>query len=72
MSWHTNEDKVREFFGDIATIRAVRIASDHETGKPKGFCHVEFETNEGASKAVRELNGEMLDGRACRLDISAN
>ncbi len=40
-----------------------------EDGQPKGFAHIEFETPEAAKKAVA-LNGQELDGRALRLDIS--
>jgi len=45
MSFYTTEDTVREFFGYVGTVTAVRIASDPETGKPKGFAHVEFADN---------------------------
>merc|ERR1711957_149758 len=36
-----------------------------------GFCHVEFADPAAAAKAVAELNGYELDGRAVRLDLSA-
>ena len=41
----------------------------NEEGRPKGFAHVEFATPEGAKKAL-ELNGQELDGRGLRLDLS--
>lgn len=48
----------------------VRIAEDYETGKRKGFGHVEFADPASAQKAM-EFNGEELEGRALRIDVSA-
>lgn len=61
---------MREWFGEIGEVVGVRIAEDYETGKRKGFAHVEFATAEAALKAV-EFNGEVLDGRPIRIDVSA-
>jgi nucleolin len=44
---------------------------DQETQRPKGFAHVEFETAEGAQEALK-LNGQELDGRGLRLDLSSS
>lgn len=46
-------------------------ALDAETGRARGFAHVEFTSAEGAEAAVK-LNGELeLGGRTLRLDSSA-
>ncbi len=42
---------------------------DHETGRCKGFCHIEFDAPESAKKAI-QLNGQELDGRPVKLDLS--
>lgn len=41
-----------------------------EDGRARGFCHVEFEDPAHAAEAMK-LNGHEIDGRACRLDLSA-
>ena len=58
-----------EWFGEIGPVAAVRIATDYETGRPKGFGHVEFENAADAKKAM-DFSGEELEGRALRIDIS--
>ena len=40
-----------------------------DDGRPRGFCHVQFESPDSATKAM-ELQGEFLDGRGVRLDLS--
>jgi len=42
-----------------------------EDGRARGFCHVEFETPAEAVEAMK-LNGQEIDGRGCRLDLSQN
>jgi nucleolin len=46
-------------------------ATDRETGRARGFAHVEFADTTAAGKAVA-LNGELeLEGRTLKLDSSA-
>jgi RNA recognition motif-containing protein len=55
------QDAIREFFSECGPIAEVRIAYDRDTGRAKGFAHIQFEELEGAAKAV-QLSGEtMLD-----------
>ena len=48
----------------------VRLAIDKDTGRPRGFAHVDFKTAEDASRAVAELNGMEVLGRELRVDLS--
>ena len=70
MSFYSTEDSIREFFSQAGNVSAVRIAMG-EDGRAKGFCHVEFETPAEAAEALK-LNGQEIEGRACRLDLSSN
>jgi RNA recognition motif-containing protein len=40
------------------TALKVRIATDRDTGRSKGFAHVDFASPDLASRAVAELNGK--------------
>jgi nucleolin len=55
MSFYSTEDSVRAFFGQAGNVTQVRIAMG-EDGRARGFCHVEFETPEQATAAMK-LNG---------------
>merc|ERR1711998_601558 len=52
------------------TVTNVRLATDRETGQPRGFGHVEFDSEEATEKAVTEMNGTDLDGRSLRIDYA--
>lgn len=45
-------------------------ATDRETGRSRGFAHVEFASGDAAAKAVA-MNGQLdMDGRTLKLDLS--
>jgi cleavage stimulation factor subunit 2 len=47
-----------------------RIATERETGKPRGFCFVDFFDIATAESAVRNLNGSELGSRPIRVIFS--
>lgn len=69
LSFGVTEDTVWGFFNDYG-VKSVRLPTDRETGRPKGFGYVEFEDVEGAKKAFAAGNGADIEGRAIRLDYS--
>lgn len=52
------------FAGDGRQVASVRILSDRETGRSRGFGFVEMATPEDAQKAIEALNGHDFMGRA--------
>lgn len=64
ISWDTKEDALKDFFSQAGNVVEVKIITDKFTGRSKGFGFVTMETEEEAKKAIEELNGKELDGRA--------
>ena len=69
VSYNTQKDTLWEFFKYYGEINDLRLAMDQD-GNPRGFAHCEFATPESA-KASLEANGEFVDGRGLRIDLSA-
>ncbi|KAJ3682034.1 hypothetical protein LUZ60_014607 [Juncus effusus] len=65
LSWDINEDDIRAFLKD-SNISSVRFAVDKNTGKSRGFCHVDFEDDESLENAVRK-NQMDLNGRPVKI-----
>lgn len=63
LSFKTTEAQLEEAFSKCGTVVSVAIPTDRETGRKRGFGFVEMETKEGAEAAVRDYNGQQLDGR---------
>ena len=64
----TTEDELQAAFSAYGSIREVRIITDRETGRSRGFAFVTFESSENAETAM-QLNGQDLGGR--RLVVNA-
>jgi len=62
-----SEDDVRSLFEPYGTVSSVKLVSDRDTGRPRGFGFVEMEDDD-AETAIRELNGKDMDGRALRIN----
>lgn len=69
LSFGVTEDTIWQFFNEYG-VKSVRLPTDRETGRPKGFGYVEFEDIEGAKKAFAASTGTEIEGRAIRLDYS--
>ena len=62
------EDSIYELFGD--GVKSVRLPTDRETGRVKGFGYVEFNSVESLESAVKET--WELDGRSLTVDKAGN
>lgn len=69
LSFKTTEDSIKRHFKDCGGIIEVRIAKDRDTGKMKGFAHIDFEESDGVQQAIRK-NGEEFEGREIKVDAS--
>lgn len=65
-----DENAVREVFEGQGHIQGIRLPTDAETGRPKGYGYVEFSSVDEARQALNDLQGTDIGGRAIRLDFS--
>jgi cold-inducible RNA-binding protein len=68
LSFTATEDGVRSMFEAYGTVDRVSIVTDRDTGQPKGFGFVEMTNDAEAEKAIAELNGTELNGRALTIN----
>ncbi|KXS20671.1 RNA-binding domain-containing protein [Gonapodya prolifera JEL478] len=69
LSYSTNEDSLYEAFEEYG-VKHVRLPTDQETGKPKGFAYVEFGSTDEASAAFGAMNGQDIGGRTVKMDYA--
>jgi len=68
LSFGATEGAVRSMFEAYGAVDRVSIVTDRDTGQAKGFGFVEMSDNAGAERAISELNGRELDGRALNVN----
>lgn len=64
LPWSLEEADLRESFEAYGAVESVKIITDKFTGRSKGFGFVEMTNDEEGQKAIDELNGATVDGRA--------
>ncbi len=64
LPFELSEDKLKELFENFADVVSVKLITDRETGRSRGFGFVEFSSEDSANKAIEELNGKDVGGRA--------
>jgi cold-inducible RNA-binding protein len=68
LNFGATEDAVRAMFEAYGTVERVSLITDRDTGQPRGFGFVEMSVNADADRAIAELNGRELDGRALNVN----
>lgn len=68
MSFQTTESELRSLFTTFGEIARVRVMTDRDTGRARGFGFVEMANDEEAAKAIAALNGKDVNGRALNVN----
>ena len=69
LSFQTDEEGLRAAFAaDGRNVASVKIMTDRDTGRSRGFGFVEMATEADAQAAIQAMNGFDLDGRPLRVN----
>ena len=69
LPFSVDEPTLQELFGrNNRTVAEVKLITDRDTGRPRGFGFVEMGSEEEAQQAINELNGQDLMGRPARIN----
>ena len=66
----TTEQELRKLFEPYGSVDAIRMMTDRETGRSRGFGFVEMPDNRAAQTAIDALNGTSLAGRALTVNAA--
>lgn len=64
LSYNTTDESLIEMFSQCGQVESVRIVSDRDTGRSKGFAFIEMSSDSEAQTAIEKMNGIAHDGRA--------
>lgn len=67
LPFSATEEEVNALFSRHGTVHSVKLITDRDTGKPRGFGFVQMEKSD-ADTAIEALNGTDMGGRSLRVN----
>ena len=68
LPYSATEDQLQSLFGQHGAVARVKIITDRETGRSRGFGFVEMDNDEEGDRAIDAINGADLDGRSLNVN----
>jgi RNA recognition motif-containing protein len=72
LSFDVTREELIEAFSAAGRVVDAKVPTDRETGRPRGFAFVEFESDEAAQRCIEQMNGRDLKGRPLRVNEAEN
>ena len=70
LSFQAADGDLEELFGQHGSVTSVKVITDRETGRSRGFGFVEMSSPEEAQAAIESLNDKEAFGRNLRVNIA--
>lgn len=68
LTYDCTEDELSAKLSEFGTVDSVKIITDRDTGRSKGFGFVEMSSDSEAHAAIDALNGQDMGGRPLRVN----
>ncbi len=67
LAYSLKSQDLEEVFRSAGEVVHVKVVTDQETGRSKGFAFVEMATDDQGAQAIETLNGKDVGGRALKV-----
>ena len=69
LPFSADEDQIRDLFAQNGReVSEVKLVTDRDTGRPRGFGFVTMASADDAKAAIADLDGKPMDGRPLRVN----
>jgi len=68
LPWSCSEEEIEALFAQYGDVKTVRIITDRDSGRSKGFGFVEMTDSNGGTAAMEALDGNDFSGRDLRVN----
>ncbi|MGK7906618.1 MAG: RNA recognition motif domain-containing protein [Synechococcus sp.] len=68
LSFRATQEDITEVFAEYGTVKQVKVPTDRETGRVRGFAFVEMSSDGEEEKAIEDLDGAEWMGRVLRVN----
>ena len=63
LSYTTTVEELKDLFSEYESVEDVKVITDRDSGRSRGFGFVDFSMDKEAEKAIKALNGHSLGDR---------
>jgi len=70
LDFGVSNDQLKSLFEAYGKVLKATVATDRETGKPRGFAFVEMLNESEASEAIKQLDGFQINGRNIAVKVA--
>ncbi|HKK03244.1 MAG TPA: RNA-binding protein [Gammaproteobacteria bacterium] len=67
LPFSATEEEVSALFSPFGNVESVKIITDRETGRPRGFAFVDM-GDDDAENAIKALEGHEMGGRSLKIN----
>jgi len=67
LGFNVKDEELSALFKDFGAVSSAKVITDKLSNQSRGFGFVEMSDDNAAQKAVKELNGVMVDGRSIKV-----
>lgn len=68
LAFSATQEALQDMFAQAGEVASVKIVTDRDTGRSRGFAFVEMANDTDATAAIERFNGAEIDGR--RISVS--
>ncbi|MEO8710636.1 MAG: RNA-binding protein [Parafilimonas sp.] len=70
LGFSVQDEDLREYFAEYGEVSSAKVITDKFTNRSRGFGFVEMADEEAAQKAIKELNGAVVEGRSISVTVA--
>jgi RNA recognition motif-containing protein len=63
LDYQVTDSDLRQLFQQYGTVDSVQVIIDRDTGRSRGFGFVDMRNDQEADAAIRDINGQAMNGR---------
>ena len=68
LSFDATQDDINEVFTEYGSVKSVKVPTDRETGRVRGFAFVEMSSESEEQAAIEALDGAEWMGRTLKVN----
>lgn len=70
LPYSINDDGLKDLFSASGEVVEAKVISDKFSGRSKGFGFVTMKDDAAAEKAIKEMDGKEMEGRAIKVNVA--